>query len=440
MINKTLLILRDTSKKRILGLPLLLRTILACHQAGIKKFLIIGHGGKEEAALIETIKRDRRVLSSALEISYLTIDNIFSNKTSLINHTFSSESYFLLIEGDLIFDPQILEQIKTIKTTKDEIIIIKKEKESMQSDSLWSGLALLPEELFSNYLELLATDNQKEQDALNTLGAKFNIKIKAFSTTRFLIRIDSEAKEKTALKALLTTARKPQDGFIARTINRPISLFFSRQLIKLGLTPGTLSLLNFLLGLSAAFLAGRGGGYWNFFLAGLLFELASIFDGCDGEVARLTYNTSEKGAASDVFFDALTYILFFGGLAIGLYRSRQNYIYLYLLGIFLLSLAWYYYNLFRYTKASGIGNKIFLVAKEIESKPKKEKKTGFLDRVMAKLAFAVRRDFFATFVFILLALGVAPAVIFIIVISSLTESTYFHFYVKKSLRSPNKIK
>ena len=81
MINKTLLILRDTSKKRILGLPLLLRTILACHQAGIKKFLITGYGGKEEAALIETIKRDRRVLSSALETSYLTIDNIFSNKT-----------------------------------------------------------------------------------------------------------------------------------------------------------------------------------------------------------------------------------------------------------------------------------------------------------------------------------------------------------------------
>jgi len=105
----------------------------------------------------------------------------------------------------------------------------------------------------------------------------------------------------------------------------------------------------------------------------LLFELASIFDGCDGEVARLTYNTSDRGAFSDVLLDASSYIIFFSGLALGLYRYKLDSNYLTLMTIFLLSAAWYYYNLARYSRSSGIGKKIFLVAKEIESRPEKEK-------------------------------------------------------------------
>jgi len=101
--------------------------------------------------------------------------------------------------------------------------------------------------------------------------------------------------------------------------------------------------------------------------------------------------------------------------------------------IFLLSAVWYYYNLARYTRNSGIGKKIFLVAKEIEVRPEKEKKLSFIDKVAAKLAFTVRRDFFATLVFVLLALKQAPILAYIISFGWLAESVYFHFYVQKKL-------
>jgi hypothetical protein len=103
--------------------------------------------------------------------------------------------------------------------------------------------------------------------------------------------------------------------------------------------------------------------------------------------------------------------------------------------IFLLSAAWYYYNLARYSRSSGIGKKIFLVAKEIESRPEKEKKLSLVDKIAAKVAFAVRRDFFATLVFILLALKQAPVLVYIITFGWLIESVYFHFYVHKKLVS-----
>ncbi|MGB9894118.1 MAG: CDP-alcohol phosphatidyltransferase family protein, partial [Candidatus Saccharicenans sp.] len=251
----------------------------------------------------------------------------------------------------------------------------------------------------------------------------------------WLIKINSAADRKKAIPTLLQTARKPQDGFIARHFNRRISLFFTRYLAPLKISPTFLSILNFLIGLSAAVLCGLGKNYFYFLAGAFLFEFSSIFDGCDGEVARLTYQTSEKGGLADVIFDALTYILFFSALAVGLYRSRQNIIFLWLLGLFLGSISWYYFNLYHFSKSSGIGNKIFLVAKEVEAQGKKSQNVSLIDRLAAKLAFALRRDFFATMVFLIIALNLSSFLLFLVVIGSLMESTYVHFFRNRQVKT-----
>jgi CDP-L-myo-inositol myo-inositolphosphotransferase len=436
MVDKAVILLRAGSGKKILGLPLLLRAILAAQQAGFKTFYLAGSGEPEEIELVELVKKDQRILSSPLDLHYLQAEAFSSPGNPATRELFNSPEGFLLLEGNVVFDPSLLDEAKRFEPQSQEIIIFKASPDTAPDPNPnWTGLAVISGNLLPGLLTRFGSGNDQSSELLTALPSTATIRYWTLSSGYFLLRVNSRESEKKAEKALLSTARKPQDGFIARHFNRHVSLFLSQKLIKLRASPSLLSFLNFLIGLTGAWLAAIGRGYWSFLLAGLLFELASIFDGCDGEVARLTYNTSDRGAFSDVLLDASSYIIFFSGLALGLYRYKLDSNYLTLMTIFLLSAAWYYYNLARYSRSSGIGKKIFLVAKEIESRPEKEKKLSLVDKIAAKVAFAVRRDFFATAVFVLLALGQAPAVIYLICFGSLVESVYFHFYVHKKLVS-----
>ncbi|MDD8019965.1 MAG: CDP-alcohol phosphatidyltransferase family protein [Acidobacteriota bacterium] len=430
MVDKAVILLRPGSGKKILGLPLFLRGILACCQAGFKSFYLIGQGNQEELDLIESIKNDRRILAATPVINYLLAKDFFLPGKTSSYELFDSPGGFLLLEGNVVFDPLILEEAKLLEPQYHEMIIFKASRQD-DSGSNWTGLAVISKELLPDILSQLPANYGKGYKLLATLPRTAVVRYLSLPAGRFLLSVNSRAAGKEATRALLATARKPQDGFIAKYINRPISLFFSRILIRLGANPSLLSFINFLIGLGGAWLAALGTGYWSFLLAGLFFELASIFDGCDGEVARLTYTTSDKGALSDVILDASSYIIFFSCLDLGLYRLKQDTSYLTLMVIFLFAAAWYYYNLARYTRTSGIGKKIFLVAKEIEARPEKEKKLAIIDKVASRLAFTVRRDFFATFIFALLALGQATVMAYIISFAWLIQSTYFHFYVQK---------
>ncbi|HPB58654.1 MAG TPA: CDP-alcohol phosphatidyltransferase family protein [Candidatus Saccharicenans sp.] len=432
MPDNTIILLRPGSGQNILGLPLLLRAIIACRQAGLGTFYLIGSGSEEELRLVERVKKDRRVLPFSSDLHYFQAGSLSTEDKIKSQELYDWSGSFLLLDGEAIFDPLLLEDLNFFEPQEREIILFKSPADSIP-DSTWSGLAVGSGKILPELLAGLLSIKEGENDLLRALPPTALVSYQIVPAGHFFLKVNSRQTEKEATRLLLNTARKPQDGFIAKHINRPISLFFSQRLLRLGASPSLLSFLNFLLGLVGAWLAAMGGGNWSFFLAGLCFELASIFDGCDGEVARLTYTTSDKGALSDVILDASSYVIFFSCLDLGLYRLRQDSSYLILMFIFLLSAVWYYYNLARYTRNSGIGKKIFLVAKEIEVRPEKEKKLSFIDKVAAKLAFTVRRDFFATLVFVLLALKQAPILAYIISFGWLAESVYFHFYVQKKL-------
>jgi phosphatidylglycerophosphate synthase len=78
---------------------------------------------------------------------------------------------------------------------------------------------------------------------------------------------------------------------------------------------------------AAGFFFSRGG-YWNMLVGALLSVWASILDGCDGEVARLRFQSSAFGCWLDTVCDYLYYLLIFTGITWGLRRSSQNDTYL----------------------------------------------------------------------------------------------------------------
>jgi len=101
------------------------------------------------------------------------------------------------------------------------------------------------------------------------------------------------------------------DGYIARNINKKISIPMSSQLSKTGVHPNVLSMFNLIIGiLSGVFLLG--GGYWYTVLGGTFFQLAAVLDGVDGEVAKFTFKTSKIGSWLDTIVDNSTLFLFLG--------------------------------------------------------------------------------------------------------------------------------
>ena len=138
--------------------------------------------------------------------------------------------------------------------------------------------------------------------------------------------IRTELDRLTAERKLDEWLVKPTDGIFAR-FNRRISIPISRQLIRLPITPNMVSV--FTLGVS--FLAGvffAMGGYRNMVMGAVLGLLASILDGCDGEVARLKLQESEFGCWLETVCDYLYYLFMFAGMTIGLFRNTGSRIYL----------------------------------------------------------------------------------------------------------------
>jgi len=119
---------------------------------------------------------------------------------------------------------------------------------------------------------------------------------------------------------------KPTDGIFAR-MNRRISIPISRQLIKYPITPNMVTLGTLGVSVFSALLCARGG-YWNLVLGTAVSVMASILDGCDGEVARLKLQSSDFGCWLDSICDYVYYVLIFSGIAVGLSASSGTNAYL----------------------------------------------------------------------------------------------------------------
>lgn len=113
---------------------------------------------------------------------------------------------------------------------------------------------------------------------------------------------------------------KSQDGFVSRYLNRPISRALTRLLLRFPTTPNAWTLFISPIPIAAFFVLLQGT-YWSFLWGLILFQVFSVLDGCDGEIARAKYLESERGRRLDDFCDVLSNILLVAGLGCGL--SRQ---------------------------------------------------------------------------------------------------------------------
>jgi hypothetical protein len=133
--------------------------------------------------------------------------------------------------------------------------------------------------------------------------------------------VDNFAGIRACEKAFLRRAGKPQDGIVSRFINRPISRIISRVLLRYPITPGAWTLSMLILPVLAFFVL-LPGDYFAFLFGVTIFQVYSILDGCDGEIARAKYLESARGARLDTWTDIFGGFFFILGLGVGLYHKH----------------------------------------------------------------------------------------------------------------------
>jgi phosphatidylglycerophosphate synthase len=133
------------------------------------------------------------------------------------------------------------------------------------------------------------------------------------------IEIVDEDARKTAEWKLIRGMNKSFEGPVDALINWRFSMRITRMLARqsLALTPNHVTITAIVVGLVASLFAS-GGTYVTVALAGVLLELNSILDSCDGELARLRYQYSKLGQWLDNLSDDIVDNLFLIAVGHGL--------------------------------------------------------------------------------------------------------------------------
>ena len=116
---------------------------------------------------------------------------------------------------------------------------------------------------------------------------------------------------------------KPQDGFVSRFLNRPISRRITSVLLEFPIHPNAWTISIFVLPLIASVFLVRGD-YVSVVIGAVIFQLFSILDGCDGEIARARNLESKFGERLDYFCDFAASLLYVLALGLGLHRSSEG--------------------------------------------------------------------------------------------------------------------
>jgi CDP-L-myo-inositol myo-inositolphosphotransferase len=138
-----------------------------------------------------------------------------------------------------------------------------------------------------------------------------------------ILNINTPADRWRATWTALRATGKPTDGWVSRHVNRPISRVCSYAALQLGMSASMASFFTLLVGLACAWMGSQPGRV-ALFVTGLLFQLASVLDGVDGEIARATLTESESGARVDTLVDQITYLVCFAGTTIGWMREGSS--------------------------------------------------------------------------------------------------------------------
>ncbi|MEM1324176.1 MAG: lysylphosphatidylglycerol synthase domain-containing protein [Bacteroidota bacterium] len=449
---------------RLGGLRLLERAVLTLKEAGIEHFRVVT--GRYHDQIAEVMGKSKRL--GGLDIEYVNCENYkLGNGVSLAAGAGAVDAPFLLTMADHVFsvgtvkdfkarmeanaelpalacDPKIDDVFDLDDATKvqeGEGLIRSIGKEINDYNLIDTGLFYFP----AGYGKQIAAKAEAGAHSVSNIVGQFmdekGMRAEVIPDAGWQ-DVDNPGMFKEAERRLLKSLIKPTDGWVSKNINRHISTRTSLFLSRFGVSPNAMTTFVFFFTIWGAWLAASGEYMW-IAVGGLIFQIASILDGCDGELARLTFKGSQFGAWYDTLTDNLRYIVFFSALGISGYRATGLDIYFFATIIFFL-LALYIAGrmaMFTWNKKEHLTN--LQVTKEVDELAAKSK--HWWEKLVGLLRGIDKQDVSAFIAFILCVVGLYKVMFWLVCIGSvvvaitITRTVNAKKKKKYALRAPDPI-
>ncbi len=303
---------------KVAGREILYRSMKVLSELGVDEFVVVV--GKRGELIEEFLKRHG--------FKYKIVRNEYPERGNGYSFYLAKDyvdGKFVLIMGDHVYEREFIEKaIKGEGLIGDRVAkfvdvdeatkvvcrggrVERIGKNLDRFDLIDTGFFVLTPEVFKHAEELVKT---KHEVSLSEIMERAKIPVTEVSGY-FWMDIDTPEELKKANRLIVRMSVKGSgDGFVSRYLNRRISLWLSERLVN-HMTPNQATLLSFLVGVFSAAIA-----LFSVPLAGVVYQVSSILDGIDGEIARASMRTSRFGGWLDSVLDRYVDFLFLLSLAI----------------------------------------------------------------------------------------------------------------------------
>ncbi|MFH1831012.1 MAG: CDP-alcohol phosphatidyltransferase family protein [Pseudomonadota bacterium] len=300
---------------RVAGVPLIVRSIMTLASAGIDgcTLLIAASQRHKIESFLERYNDKRLPL-----IQIISYDEPYRVSPAIVrNIADTTTKRMLLINANFLFEKSMVSEMRSMPIEDDEVVLCEEGAHRCPvidtSQGVWKKLESFTKEKPRSIESCLGH--------LTEVATTRVAKLPAESNTFLLKSIRDRA---VAEKSLAEAIRHRAPGPIAVHINKRISLPVSLFLSKLWISPNSITAFNIVIGLFSGVFVADGHRYEVILFGAVLFQIASIVDGCDGEVAKLTFRYTKFGQYADSLSDNLSLGSFLTGLIAGYWRSTHS--------------------------------------------------------------------------------------------------------------------
>jgi len=383
----------------LLGVPLFMRAVLTLADSGVDRVVIIMPLGLRRRIVKEWHKHPKAqtirpyfIYTPHKEVKREVLDDVLKvggDKIAFIN-------------SNLLFTRSVVDLLNGIKLRKGEAI----------SAAIDRGVPPLTLFLKSDLASILISDAfPSTEGLLASILKKVRPKRLDIDWKKDLFLVTQFTKEGDAIKFLTEHIRRSAIGYVARYINKRISIPISIVLSKMRINPNLISMFNIFAGMSAS-IGAASRTYRGLLIGATLFQIASILDGCDGEVAKLTYRTSKFGQYIDTISDNLSLLGFFTGLMIHVYRVNNHTPWAFVLGgALLVGIAVLLSIMAYFLRGTGSASLVTFEKKFVLNLPDRYPK--WLRFFLRYARWPMKKDSFSLLIFIFGVVGILPAMIYL---------------------------
>jgi phosphatidylglycerophosphate synthase len=293
------------------GLSMAQRAGRAMAHAGHDRALVLGPGAAAIAARMNADRWSPGLEAEAAEVT----PGEESLERALRARSEQLDGEFVLVECDRVLSPKVFEVLEGAGRARAAV--------GPSGDVL--ALRVGAGEVLA-----LEPGARGLEDLAEELGAR---RAEVAGAHHMVVRTRAQAREAKA--RLFRTLRKPlarqADGLTAYFINRPVSLACSRVLVNFPVSPNHVTGFNVGLALLGGAMIMTAEPLW-IALGAMMMQLVSIFDGIDGEIARVKLEMSEAGAWFDVAADDVARMAMYVPLGYACYVLHQQSMFLALAG------------------------------------------------------------------------------------------------------------